>query len=308
MRSITCLALLVAALPLLAQDPSLIATQAAMQANQQAMQANQNASQAAQQVSASEGFGPALVSRPKFSIKTGTYNSPQTVSLKDSARGAVIFYTTDGWTPTPLSPQYDGPIVIASTTHLQAIAVVPYQGRSRVADAVFTLPGTSVLVPNNVLVGEDGILHKGTNIPLAVGSDIESKTAQVGDKIPLLLMSSIQIGSQIIDPAKSAAQATVIHVDRNGVAGAPGVLTIRVDSLTVNGALIPLSAIETREGKDHIGRVFSTAWIPVVGVASLAHHGENADIDRGTPIMARVAADTLITRKSATIAFGRPSD
>ena len=107
--------------------------QAAQQANQQAMQ---NAQQAAQSTSSCYRCGAAA---PRFSVKPGNYSKTVTLKIKDSTRGAVIYYTTDGWTPTAASTRYMGPITIDSTTTLQAIAISPYGGRSRVVTAVYTL-------------------------------------------------------------------------------------------------------------------------------------------------------------------------
>ena len=118
-----------------AQQAMQQAQMAAQQANQQAMQlaqmaaqqAQQNVQQAMDQVSQSNSpaccFAP---SKPKFSVKPGTYASPVSVRITDSMRGAIIYYTTDGWSPTTASNRYLGPITINSTTNLQAIAVAPY--------------------------------------------------------------------------------------------------------------------------------------------------------------------------------------
>jgi hypothetical protein len=319
MRHIACLTLLILAVPVFAQDPSFAATQAAQQASQQAtmasqqanaqamqasQQANMNAQQAAAMASSQNDFGSRLLPRPKISVKSGSYASPQTVTLTDSARGATIYYTTDGWTPTPLSKQYDGPFTIAQTTHLQAIAVVPYEGRSFIADSELTLPSAPGQAATPVIVASKGLLLQGTTLSLSFGANVDSSTAKVGDKVPLRLTSDIRLGSQSIDTSHTSAQATVIHVDRKATLGRPGILTVRVDSLTLNGVVVPLSGIETLEGKSHMGRVMSTMWIPGIGVASAAEHGESVEINPGTAITAHVAADTRIMPGSATVASG----
>src|ERR1035441_6457733 len=79
----------------------------------------QAAQQAAQNTSSCYRCGAAA---PKFSVKPGAYSAAVTLKIKDSTREAVIYYTTDGWTPTVASTRYMGPITIDSTTTLQAIA------------------------------------------------------------------------------------------------------------------------------------------------------------------------------------------
>ena len=70
----------------------------------------------------SEGLYQIAVATPVFSPGPGTYNTPQTVTLSDSTPGAIIYYTTNGSTPTTSSPVYTGPITISTNTTLQAIA------------------------------------------------------------------------------------------------------------------------------------------------------------------------------------------
>jgi Chitobiase/beta-hexosaminidase C-terminal domain/Fn3 associated len=45
---------------------------------------------------------------PVFSCKTGTYATAQTVTITDATKGAVIYYTTNGATPTTASTRTPG--------------------------------------------------------------------------------------------------------------------------------------------------------------------------------------------------------
>jgi hemolysin activation/secretion protein len=105
---------------------SQIAQQNAQQAIQQAQQAAQTFQQAAQSDPAPVCCSAA--GKPRFSVKSGNYASAKTVRITDSTRGAIIYFTTNGWTPTTSSNRYMGPITIPATTTLQAIAVFPYYG------------------------------------------------------------------------------------------------------------------------------------------------------------------------------------
>src|SRR5258706_15797350 len=48
----------------------------------------------------SNASGPPTAATPIISPTTGTYTSPQTVTITDSTSGSTIFYTVDGTQPT----------------------------------------------------------------------------------------------------------------------------------------------------------------------------------------------------------------
>ena len=79
---------------------------------------------------------------PTFNPAGGTYSSPQSITISCSTPAAVIYYTTDGSTPTLTSPVYSTPLTISATTTLKAIAKAPALAASYVATAVYTFPVT----------------------------------------------------------------------------------------------------------------------------------------------------------------------
>jgi uncharacterized repeat protein (TIGR03803 family) len=76
---------------------------------------------------------------PSLSPTGGTYTSAQTVTISDATSGALVFYTTDGSTPTEQSPIYSGPITVYSTETINAIATAPSYSTSAVASATYTI-------------------------------------------------------------------------------------------------------------------------------------------------------------------------
>ena len=65
------------------------------------------------------GPSPSLV----FAPPAGSYNTTQMVAISTTIPMATIFYTTDGSAPTTSSTLYNGPITVAASQTLRAIAV-----------------------------------------------------------------------------------------------------------------------------------------------------------------------------------------
>lgn len=287
-----------------AQDAAAIqmqmAQQAAQQANDQAMQAHQQAVAAAQQASqqaaqnaSMDNTGPAVefAQRPKFSIKPGKVDKGTLVRLQCNSRDATIYYTTDNWSPTVHSTVYDGPIRIDRNTHIAAIAVAPYMRRSLVATADYTVDGSAPAAPETA-VSTDGLLRAGTPLRLAVASEANSKTAEVGDLLKLALDEDVKTGDTVVLKKGTEIAAKIVALNRAGHGGAPGDLTFVVQAIETAGLRVPLAGGATIEGADGVGRIKKLIFIPAVGAASIAIRGDEAIIKPGMTLVASVAADT----------------
>jgi hypothetical protein len=76
---------------------------------------------------------------PTISLGTGTYTVSQPVTIADTTAGAVIYYTTNGSTPTTSSTVYSKPLTLSATETLKTIAVAVGYSPSPVASAAYTV-------------------------------------------------------------------------------------------------------------------------------------------------------------------------
>ena len=74
---------------------------------------------------------------PTFSPAAGSYSSALTVTISSATSGVSIYYTTDGTTPTVASSLYTGPIAVATTETVRAIATEVGLFNSSVASATY---------------------------------------------------------------------------------------------------------------------------------------------------------------------------
>ena len=82
------------------------------------------------------------VSKPSFNLTPGYYATAQFISLSTSTSGALIYFTTDGQTPSTSSMVYSEPIHIwkLAGKKIQAIAVREGMLDSEVLAGVFSYP------------------------------------------------------------------------------------------------------------------------------------------------------------------------
>jgi N-acetylneuraminic acid mutarotase len=103
---------------------------------------------------------PVPAATPAFSLATGTYATQQTVTISVTTVGATIYYTTDGTAPTTSSSVYSGPIIVASTETVEAIATASGYVTSAVVSATYTIPPDFTVAINpasiSVQAGQSG--------------------------------------------------------------------------------------------------------------------------------------------------------
>jgi len=202
------LALTLAVSSVLAQDPGMQAAQAAQQAAQISQQASQQAiDQMNQARSRRISRRCRTRSRPRSTRRSAIAASRPNPSLGEAGRvfrghqakdegldrGAVIYYTTDGWTPTAASTRYTGRLrltrrPVCKPSPSRPTEAQPCRHRSLyversgptapVAQTANALPISSAppSAPDKV------VLPRGTAVSFVIASDVSSRTADVGTR------------------------------------------------------------------------------------------------------------------------------
>jgi hypothetical protein len=102
-----------------------------------------------------------------ISLPSGTYPGVQTVTITDATAGAMIYYTTNGSTPTASSAVYSGAIAVNGTETLNAIAVAPGYSNSAVASAAYTITGASQAATSPAFSVPGGTYHSAQTVTIS---------------------------------------------------------------------------------------------------------------------------------------------
>ncbi len=146
-----------------------------------------------------------ITATPTFSVAGGPYTAAQSVTLTDTTTGAVIYYTTNGTTPTTTVSatnfQYSAPIAVDASTIIEAIALAPSHTASAVTGAAYTIGPAAAAAgiwvgndseanPEEVLgfvtaTGESIFIRGGTNNDDAVFTGTATVTGGTSFSLPL---------------------------------------------------------------------------------------------------------------------------
>ena len=107
------------------------------------------------------------VPTPSLSPAPGVYATAQNVSIGESLAAAQIYYTTDGTPPSTASTRYGGPINVAATSTIQALAVANGYGASSVVSGTYTIGAAPAIDFSNGFASVKGLTLNGS----AVNSD-----------------------------------------------------------------------------------------------------------------------------------------
>ncbi len=100
---------------------------------------------------------------PVISPAKGDFSQAQYVTISDKTKGAVIYFTVDGTTPTTASNVYSIPIAVMTTQTIKAVAVAAGYTNSMIAKATYTVstpppaPGDWIWQRGGKTVDQNGV-------------------------------------------------------------------------------------------------------------------------------------------------------
>jgi hypothetical protein len=174
------------------------------------------------------GFG-LITSAVMLSPVPGTFATAQSVSLSDSTPGALIYYTTDGSTPTVNSALYSAPLAVSATTTIQAIAAAPGYSTSALASGSYVK--SVVSTPVTAIV----------KLAPAPGNFTTEQSVSLSNSTPEALIHYTTDGSTPTanSTVYSAPLAVIETTTIKAIASAPGhsMSTLASGTYTVNAAV-----------------------------------------------------------------------
>lgn len=112
-----------------------------------------------------------------FSVLSGFYTEPMTVTLRSADSDAAIYYTTDGTVPDSTNGTlYTAPLTVDDDTCLKAVAYTDGKYKSKTTKALYQYSDSDI--ESNYLIDENGVItkYKGSLSVLTVPDKIGGKT------------------------------------------------------------------------------------------------------------------------------------
>ena len=142
-----------------------------------------------------------------------------------------------------------------------------------------TIPKDHVYIPRETILNAE------------LTREITSKTAHVGDVVPLKLSENIIVNDVVVIPAGTAMNAKVTKATSSGMFGRAGKLEFTIDSIkSLNGVDVPLQYTTLKEAGSDDGAIAVVAVVSVIG--GMFMKGKNVNFPAGSKFAAKVTADT----------------
>jgi hypothetical protein len=166
---------------------------------------------------------PVQAATPTFAPVAGSYGPTQSVSISSTTPGATIYYTTNGVDPTTGDTAYSGPVSVAVSETLKAIAVAVGFTNSAVGSAVYVINGQVATPTFSPVAGTYGgtqnvtisTVTSGATIYYTTnGSDPTTGSTQYATPVAVATsetLKALAVKANYVDSAIGSAAYTIVH-------------------------------------------------------------------------------------------------
>lgn len=132
-------------------------------------------------------------------------------------------------------------------------------------------------------------LQANTIVDLRLVSDLTSKSAWLGQQIPIIVTVDVMQDDLVAIPAGTYGVAEVSRAEKSGMVGKTGKLGLRLLWLDLNGHRIPMTGDRSANGEHNGGVMVST--MVLAGIGGLLIHGHNVTIRSDLPLQGYTVRD-----------------
>jgi hypothetical protein len=136
-------------------------------------------------------------------------------------------------------------------------------------------------------------LPEGTEIRLSLDEGLSSATAAEGDEFSITTSDPISLDGGVVIPAGFHGRGEVTAVEKKGMLGKAGQLSVRLDYVRIGDTKVRLRSNQTREGKSNQTSVIVLSLL--VTPLFLLMHGKDAKIPQGQTVIGFVDDDIDVT-------------
>jgi hypothetical protein len=152
------------------------------------------------------------------------------------------------------------------------------------------------LAPQAVILSApmESVLRAGTEVPLVMAESITTngKKLRIGQRVRLTVGSDVRLGTSVVIPSGSPAEAEITDVRNKGMWGKSGRIEARVLNVRVGDRLIRLSG--SFDDKGVTGTAGVVAAVALIPVAGFFVTGTSANIPSGSGVKAFLDEDLRI--------------
>jgi hypothetical protein len=132
-------------------------------------------------------------------------------------------------------------------------------------------------------------LPEGTTLQFILDEPLSSASATEGDEFSITTSDPITLAGGVVIPAGFHGRGEVTAVEKKGMLGKAGQLSVRLDYVRIGETKVRLRSSQTREGKSNQTGVIVLSLL--VTPLFLLMHGKDATIPKGQSIIAFVDDD-----------------